>query len=148
MTPTRIRTLALLALVAAAVGFTVATAAYGNVPSLPSYTPLTTAIIGIFELGLARVVWLKVHGRSRGPLMHPLQIARAAVLAKASAAGGALVLGLYAGFLGWTATHLELSAASKDSLIAALAVGACLLLVVGALALERACRRPPDRDQL
>ena len=148
MTPTRIRTLSLLALVAAAVGFAVAAAANGNLPALPSYTPLTAAIIGAFELGLARVVWLKVHGRSRGRLMHPLQIARAVVLAKASAAGGALVLGLYAGFFAWTAAHRELSAASNDSLVAALAVGAGLLLVVGALLLERACRRPPDRDQL
>ena len=50
--------------------------------------------------------------------MHPLQVARAVALAKASSAAGALLLGLYAGLFAWTFPRRdELAAAEHDALI-------------------------------
>ena len=78
-----------------------------------------------------------------------MQVARAAVLAKASSAGGAVLLGVYGGLLAWTLPRRDrLAASADDALVAALSAAACLGLVVSALALERACRRPDDRDSL
>jgi hypothetical protein len=79
--------------------------------------------------------------------MHPLQVARAAALAKASSLAGSLLLGLYAGFFVWLFPRRDqLAAANDDVVVAGLSAGACVLLLVAALLLERACRtpRPPD----
>ncbi len=75
-------------------------------------------------------------------------MARAAVLAKASSSGGAVLLGVFTGLLAWTLPRRDvLAATGEDALAAGLSAVACLGLVVAALALERACRRP-DRDDL
>ncbi len=146
MTPTRWTTLLTLALVTGVLGWVLADLAYEDL-SLPAYAPVTALLIALFELGLARVVWQKVAGRSAGKPMHPLQVARAAVLAKASSSGGALLLGLYAGFFVWTLGERDrLRAASGDAVVSGLSVGAALLLVGAALLLERACRTPPPPD--
>ena len=141
MTPTRWRTLLLLSLVCAAVGWGLAEFAYGSLVSLPVYAPLTAGLIAVFEAVLAKVVSDKLRGRSRGRAMHPLQVARAAALAKASSAAGALLLGGYAGLFAWTFPRSSrLAAAGGDALVAGLSAVACLLLVVAALLLERSCR--------
>jgi hypothetical protein len=101
-----------------------------------------TGLIALFELGLAKVVRDKIRGRSTHRPMHPLQIARAAVLAKASSATGALLFGLYTGLLLWFLQHSGLRVASANARVAAASAGASLLLVVAALLLERACRTP------
>ena len=108
---------------------------------------MTTVLIALFESGLAKVVADKVRGHSRGSVMHPLQVARALVLAKASSAAGALLLGLYGGMFVWTFPRGDgHPAVASDALVAALSAGAALLLVVGALLLERACRTPHDSE--
>ena len=144
MTPTRVRTLMLLALVTGLLGYGLAALAYGSLAALPAYAPVTAVLIALFEGGLARTVSLRVRGRAPGRQLHPLQVARALVLAKASSAGGALLLGLYAGLFVWTFSQRDrLAAAAADSTVAGLSAGACLLLVVTALLLERSCRTPP-----
>ena len=72
-------------------------------------------------------------------------MARAAVLAKASSAGGAVLLGIYGGLLSWTLPRREeIAASEQDALVAGISAVACLGLVVAALLLERVCRRPDD----
>jgi hypothetical protein len=143
VTPTRIRVLVALAAALGVLGWLLADRAYGDLATLPTYAPLTALLIALFELGLARVVSQKVRGRSTGRPMHPLQVARAAVLAKASSVAGALLLGLYGGFFTWTyGQRSTLAAADHDALVAGLSAGASLLLVVSALLLERSCRTP------
>ena len=147
MTPTRVRTLLLAALVTGLLGYLLAAVAYGRLVDLPAYAPVTAGVIAAFELGLAKVVRDKVTGRSTHRPMHPLQVARAVALAKASSAAGALLLGLYAGLLAWTyPRRAQLAAAGADTGVAALSAGACLVLVVAALLLERSCRTPSRRD--
>lgn len=146
MTPTRWPTLLGLAVVTAALGYLLAATAYEQL-ALPSYAPATALVMALFEFGLARVVSQRVRGRAVGRPMHPLQVARAAVLAKASSAGGALLVGFYGGYTAWTLGERDrLRTASHDAVVGGLALGASVLLVVAALLLERACRtpRPPD----
>jgi hypothetical protein len=143
MTPTRIRALLLTALVLGGFGYLVAELAYFELPPLPSFAPVSLLLLTILELGMAKVVRDKVHGRARGRQLHPLQAARAVVLAKASSLGGALLLGFYGGVFAWTFVRRDTFAtAGADARVAGLSAVTALTLVVAALLLERACRTP------
>lgn len=151
MTPTRPGTLLGLVLGFGLLAYVVATTAYGSLPVLPRFAPVTIVLLAVVELGMAKVVRDRMEhrrderGRPRGRPLHPMQVARAAVLAKASSAGGAVLLGIYGGLLSWTLPRRqELAASEQDALVAGLSAVACLGLVVVALLLERVCRRPDD----
>lgn len=154
MTPTRPAVLLALAAGFAVLGYLLAEVAYGSVPVLPLSAPVTLALLAVAEGGMAKVVRDRVQHRRdrdgrppRRPL-HPVQVARAAALAKASSPTGAVVLGVYAGLFAWTAQHRELAAADRDVVVSGLSALAGLGLVVAALLLERACRvpDPPEED--
>lgn len=146
MTPTRPRTLLALVLAFGALSYLVAAVAYGSLPVLPRYAPVSVVLLALVELGMAKVVRDRVahRGDVRARPLHPMQVARAAVLAKASSAGGAVLLGAYGGLLAWTLPRREAVASASDALVAGISAVACLGLVVTALLLERACRRPDD----
>lgn len=145
MTPTRPGTL--LALVAgfAVLGYLLAATAYGALPSLTLLAAATVAVLAVVEAGMATVVRDRLlRRRTTGRPLHPLQVARAAVLAKASSTGGAVLLGTYAGLLAWTLPRRDgLLGAGRDATVAGLSCAASLALVLAALLLERACRTPP-----
>ena len=141
MTPTRMPTLLGAAALAALVAYLLVRLTYGSLPPLPAYAPVTLVLLAVFELGLARAVRARLRGPVRGRPMHPLQVARAAVLGKASAAAGALLGGAYAGLLAHV-LPLQAELARSDARTSAVSVAACALLVVAALLLERACRTP------
>ena len=151
MKPTRVSTLALLALVFGMLAYLVAELAYGSLPALPAFAPVSLVLLAVVELGMARVVRDRLvgrrspDGRPRGRPLHPMQVARAAVLAKASSTTGAVLLGAYGGLLAWTLPRRgELAFADGDALVAGLSALASLVLVGAALALERACRTPDE----
>jgi hypothetical protein len=146
VTPTRLRVLLALALLTGGLGWVVINSRTGDLLELPYLAPATAGLIALFELGLAKVVHDRVRGRGRGRQMHPLQVARAVVLAKASSATGALLGGLYAGLWLWFFQHAELRVAADNAVVAAVSVGACAVLVLAALLLERACRVPRQQD--
>lgn len=155
MRPTRITALAALALAVAAAGYLVAEVAYGSLPGLPVGAPVTLLLLALAELVLAKVVRDRVmhrrDARGRPPRrpLHPVQVARAAALAKASSPTGAVLAGGYAGLFAWTAPRADqLAAAADDVVVSGLSALAGLLLVAGGLVLEHACRvpRPPDDD--
>lgn len=154
MRPTRIGTLLAVAVLLAAVAYLVAELAYGSLPQPPVSAPVTVVLLALAELALAKVVRDRVQHRldSRGRpprgVLHPVQVARAAALAKASSLTGAAVLGGYAGLFAWTAPRADVLAAAADEVpVAAATALAGLLLVVAALLLERACRVPePPKD--
>lgn len=154
MTPTRPTTLLGLVLGFGLLAYLGVALAYGSLPVLPRYAPVSVVLLAIVEAGMAKVVHdrlvhrLDERGRPKGRPLHPLQVARAAVLAKASSAGGAVLLGAYSGLFAWTLPRRnQLAASSEDALVAGLSAVACLGLVLAALALERSCRRP-DRSGL
>ena len=152
--PTRPGPLAALVVLFALVGYVLAETAYGTLPNLPLYAPVTLVLLTITELGMAKVVRdrlmhrLDRSGRPPARPLHPMQVARAAVLAKASSTAGAVLLGGYAGLLAWTLPRRdELVLAGSDALVAGLSALGALTLVVAALVLERACRTPPGAER-
>jgi hypothetical protein len=90
--PSRWPSVLAFAVAGAVLGWLFADRAWGSIADLPAAGPLTAGVNALFELGLARVVHRKVRGDGGGTPMHPLQVARAAALAKASSATGALLL--------------------------------------------------------
>jgi uncharacterized protein DUF3180 len=142
--PTRLPLLGLALLVAAAVGYLLAETSYSDLPPLPALAPVSLALLAVVVGGMAWVVRGKVRGsRPSGRPMHPLQIARAAVLAKASSLAGSLIAGVYGGIFVWTfARRGEVATYGEDARVSGLSAGAALVLVVAALLLERACRTP------
>ena len=150
MTPTRPGVLLGTVAVFIVLGYLLVELAYGALPALPLYAPVTLVLLALVEAGMARVVRDRLAGRGgdRSRPLHPLQVARAAVLAKASSLTGAVLLGGYGGLLAWTLPRRdELALADRDATVAGISVLACLGLVVAALLLERVCRTPPDRRE-
>ena len=150
MKPTRISVLLLVLLVAAAMGYVLSETSYSDLPPLPPLAPVSLGLLAIVEGGMALVVRSKVRGkRPSGRPMHPLQIARAAVLAKASSLGGAVVGGVYGGIFVWTfARRGDVATYGDDARVSGLAALAAIVLVGTALLLERACRtpKPPSEE--
>ena len=149
MKPTRVSLLLLVLLVAAAFGYLLSETSYSDLPPLPPLAPVSLGLLALVEGLMAAIVRSKVRGRRpTGRPMHPLQIARAAVLAKASSLGGAVVGGVYGGIFSWTfARRGEVATYGDDARVSGLAALAALVLVVTALLLERACRTPsPPSD--
>jgi hypothetical protein len=149
VTPTRLRSLVAMAVLTGLFGWFIINLRTGDLLALPYFAPITAGLIAVFELGLAKLVRDKVSGRSTRRPMHPLQVARALVLAKASSATGALLVGLYTGLVVWFLQHSGLRVASANARVAAVSAGASLFLVVAGLMLERACRTPQSpRDEI
>jgi hypothetical protein len=145
--PSSARTLSLTILVTAVLGWVLFDTSYSSLVALPTYAPVTAGLVALFELGLAKVVRDKMRQRTYGKQMHPLQIARAAALARATSAAGSLLLGLYIGFSVWTLPRRdELNAASDDAKVAVISVVVFLVLLIAALVLEHVCRTSPHDD--
>ena len=126
-----------------AIGYLLAQLAYFDLPTLPAFAPVSLLLLTVLELGMAKVIRGKVRGRAAGKPLHPIQIARAAVLSKASSASGTVLAGLYGGLFTWTFARKDTFAtAGDDALVAGLSSLTALALVVAALLLERACRTP------
>jgi Protein of unknown function (DUF3180) len=145
--PTRVPVLLLVAVVTGVLAWLLAEAAYGDLPPLPRYAPATLGLLAVVEGGMAKVVRDRLRGRRDrdgrplGRPLHPFQVARAVVLAKASSVAGAVLLGGYGGLLLWTLPQSARNA-QRDALVSGLSAAAALALVVAALLLERVCRAP------
>ena len=129
----------------AVLGYLLGVTVYGSLPPLPLLAPFTLAVLTVVELAMARLVRQRLTGRlapGARPL-HPLQVARAAVLARASSTAGAVLVGAYAGLLAWVLSQGgELAATDRDLPVAAVSVALSAALVLAALLLERSCRTP------
>lgn len=163
MTPTRMRWLVALGVATAALTWLVLRQVYTDLAPLP-WTPVPTLVLlGLVEAWAGRGLRVRLASRSRTgqngdrsavrtrPLS-PIAIARTAALAKASAHAGAVIAGLGAGFAIYLAVSLSKSVPRPDLFPAlGIFVGA-MILIAGALYLERSCRVPKDpdddRDQL
>jgi len=147
VTATRPTTLLALVVGFAVLAHLLATAAYGSLPTLSLLAALSVGVLAVVEACMAKVVRDRLlRKRTGGRPLHPMQIARAAVLAKASSTGGAILLGTYGGLLAWTLPRRdELLRVERDAAVAGVSAAASLALVLAALLLERCCRTPPGR---
>ena len=82
MMPTRPGVLLALALGFGALTYLLAVLAYGSLPQLPPYAPVSIVLLAVVELAKAKVGRdrLAHRGDRRSRPRHPMQVARAAVL--------------------------------------------------------------------
>ncbi len=148
MTPTRIRDLAVTALIAAIVGYGLVVTLYRWFPPLTIWTGLSLAAIALAEAGWGGYVRSRVNAGEIGVgarRLHPIAVARSVVIAQASAWVGALVLGWWIGVLAYLLPRRgELRVAAADTPGALVAAGCALALVVAALWLQHCCKSPPE----
>ncbi|TDC82331.1 DUF3180 domain-containing protein [Micromonospora sp. KC606] len=146
MGPTRISTLVVAALAAAAVAWLLISAFYGDLGSgLPWLPVVTLAALAVLEAYAAVNTRSRIERRPGREPVNPLLVARFVVLAKASALAGAIFAGFYAGLTGWLLIE-DTNAAVNDRPAAGAGLLAAFALVAAALWLERACRVPEQED--
>ncbi|GGM30086.1 MULTISPECIES: DUF3180 domain-containing protein [Micromonospora] len=149
MGPTRISTLVVAGLAAAAVAWLLISGLYYRaLPELPWLPVLTLAALAVIEGYAGLNTRARIERKPGREPVDPLLVARFVVLAKASALAGAIFAGGYAGVTGWLFVE-RTNAAIADRPAAGAGLLASLALVGAALWLERSCRVPerPDDDR-
>lgn len=122
-----------------------AAAASGSAMFLPPVTlPIALIAIGIVVLMLARPIRQATRGQVRKHV-NPFLAIRVALLAKASALSGALLLGGGLGIVLYILTRPVAPAVTSLWPAIGTAVGAAILLTLGLVA-EQFCTLPPDDD--
>jgi hypothetical protein len=147
VTPASGRLLPLLALAVAAVGWLVLdlwTGQGNRPPPLPWTVVLGTGALALAVLAAGWEVRRTVRGRAARPVS-PLVAARAAVLAKAGAYGGALLAGWYVA-QGLVLLPDLVGERRERFVVAAVATAAAVALAVAGLVAQRWCRVPPPDD--
>jgi len=145
MTPTRVRTLVIIAVVAAAASWLLLRPTYSVLPPLPWTGVPALLLLAAAEAWSGRS--LRARLRGHGKPVHPIAVARMAALAKATSLAAALVGGLAAGLLLFVAGSLDKSAYRADAYASAGTLVSAFVLVLAALYLENACRVPTPDDQ-
>ena len=169
MTPVSRRDLAVVAVGLAVASWLVVRSTYGELPPLRWWLPIPLALLAVAEALAARTLRnrLAVHREARRDArrgrptsaaaaparpgdarpVEPMLVARAAVLAQASAYVGAVFVGVWAGVLLHVVPELSrLDAAEGDAVTAGIGVLASAALTGAALWLEHVCRVPPSED--
>lgn len=143
MTPTRPRTLLLIAVLAGVVTWAVLIAVYASLP------PLTWTLVPALLIAAGAEAWTgrdlraRIHGDTAKPAP-PLFVARMVALAKASSQTAALLAGVCAGFMVYLSGMTSAPTPRSDLVDASLSFGASLILLAAALYLEYCCRVPKD----
>ena len=142
MRPTSARLLVLAGLIALVVTYGLMAGFYLRLSNpLPRTAPLSVLFVGLVELVLTLSVRARLAGRPGARPIAALTVASMAALARASSLVGALVFGVWAGVLANTLPrHADPPVAGADSITAGLGLGAALVLLLGGLLLEAACR--------
>lgn len=150
MTPTRPTVLAVLAVLASTLGWSVAQvfdSVVGRTLPVPWSAPVT---LGVLALGI--LLWAiglrpRLLRREGARPVSPFLAARTAALAMAASRTGAIVGGFYAGVAVALLADLQNPVAAQRAWAAGAAVLGGLLVVLAALWLEHICRLPGDDDQ-
>jgi len=145
MSPAGLCIVAALGLVAGWVFHRVSDTSTGLPPQVPWAQPLALSLVAAILVGTA---WTTRRTITQHPgRLSPHQAVNRLVLARACAYVGALAAGFYIGYavswLGVTSSDL----AGQRAFRAAAAGVAGILVVIGGLLLERACRVPPEDDE-
>lgn len=165
MRPTRVSTLAVVAVVCAAFGWLLLRTLYARLPPLPWTGVPALLIAALAEAWTGRDLKARIaarHGRGQGTgrgsgqgtgrslkPVAPLFVSRMVALAKATSLAAAIIAGFAAGFDIYLAGSLSASVPRQDALTAVITFVAAVVLACAALYLENCCRVPedPDRDQ-
>jgi hypothetical protein len=148
MKPTRVRTLLLVGVLAAAVTWALLIPLYSKLPPLTWTGVPALLIAAAAEAWIGRDLRARIHGRQGTKPAPPLFVARMVALAKASAYAAALLGGVAAGFMIYLSGMLNATTPRNDMITASVSFGSSLVLLAAALFLEYCCRVPknPNRD--
>jgi len=148
MKPTKIRTLALVAVVCALLSWLLLRLVYASLPPLPWTGVPALLLLAIGEAVSGRNVRARLRGAG-GTKIAPIAVARMAALAKASSLAGSAIAGLAAGFVIYLSGSLNAPVPRQDAVTAAITLAAAVVLTCAALYLEYCCRVPdaPARDR-
>jgi hypothetical protein len=166
MKPTRVSTLAIIAVVCAAAGWLLFRAVYAKLPPLPWTAVPALLIAAVAETWLGRDIRARIAARGAGrgsgegagrgsgkgarpglKPVDPLVVSRMVALAKASSVAAAIIAGFAAGFDLYLAGSLNASTPRQDALTAVITFVAAILLACAALYLEYCCRVPGDPEE-
>ncbi|HET9975220.1 MAG TPA: DUF3180 domain-containing protein [Streptosporangiaceae bacterium] len=150
MKPTRVSTLAAVAVVCAALGWLLLRALYAKLPPLPWTGVPALLIAALAEAWTGRDLKARIARRGEGVKpVAPLFVSRMVALAKATSLAAAIIAGFAAGFDIYLAGSLSASVPRQDALTAVITFVAAVVLACAALYLENCCRVPedPDRDE-
>ncbi len=148
MGPTRKRDLTLVTVVVAIIGYVVLSLTYRWFPPITVWTGLSLLAVAAVEAGWAFYVRSKIGDGKIGDgpgWLHPLAVARAVMISKASAWVGALALGWWVGALVYLLPKRGvLRVAAEDGAGAVVAAVSALALVLAALWLQHCCKSPDE----
>lgn len=145
--PTKPATLVVAALVAAAIGWLIIAADYADFPRITWLPAIITGGLGALEIIAAITTKARIDRKPGTMPVEPLAVVRYVVLAKATSVVGALFAGFFGAISIWLlASRGRLAAAASDLPPAVGGFAGAVLLLVGALLLEHACRVPPRPD--
>jgi Protein of unknown function (DUF3180) len=149
MRPTRVSTLAWVAVICALVSWLLLRLVYVRLPPLPWTGIPALLVAAAAEAWTGRDLRARIAGRRGLKPAAPLFVSRMVALAKASSLAASAIAGLAAGFVIYLSGSLSATVPRQDALTAALTFGAAVLLACAALFLEYCCRVPnaPDRDE-
>jgi hypothetical protein len=150
VTPTRVRTLLLIALAFAVITRALLTVLYSKLPPLSWAFVPALLILAVAEAWIGRDLQARITGRTGYKPAPPLFAFRMVALAKASSWVAAFIGGVAAGFCIYLSGLLDETTPRNDMIVAAVTFGASLVLAGAALYLEYCCRVPKrsgdDRD--
>lgn len=147
MRPTRVVVLVLVAAAATLLSLVLQRALRSNgwdMPPVPWTAAIGLLLVACLVYSAALPVRRMLRGGPRARPVHPLRAARAAVLGKATAYAGALVLGWYLAWVIVLVPDLDVDARQTQALRAAVTALAALLASAAGLLAEWMCRVPPD----
>ncbi|WP_326826387.1 DUF3180 domain-containing protein [Streptosporangium sp. NBC_01639] len=147
MKPTRPGVLVGLVVVFAVVTWALLRPLYSSLPTMPWTATPTVLLLAIGEIYTGWMTKARIERRGDTKPVEPLAVARLAALAKASAYGGAIFGGLFAGFALYTADMLEQSIPQRDFFSTGGSFLGCVVLICAALYLEHCCRVPKDPEE-
>lgn len=117
---------------------------YSGLPTVPWTAIPTVLLLAIGEFYSGWMTKARIERRPDTKPVEPLAVARLAALAKASAYGGAIFGGGFAGFTLYTVELLEQEVPRRDFFITGGSLLVCVLLICSALYLEHCCKVPRD----
>lgn len=146
---TRVRDVLAVAAVAALAAYALVRLNYSALPALPRVAGASAGLIGIAEAAVAWGMWRRRRAIERDVASAtptpPLVAARLLLVAKASALAAGALGGIWLGALAYVAPLARrVVAAEADTVTTLIGVVAAIVMLGGALLLERACRVPRD----
>lgn len=148
MGPTRKRDLVVTAVGVAVLAYLAITLTYRWFPPITVWTGLSLLVVAAAEAGWGFHVRSKISAGRIGDgagWLHPLSVARAVMVSKASAWVGALALGWWTGVVVYLLPRRGvLRVAGEDSVGAVVAAVSALALVAAALWLQHCCKSPDE----